>query len=64
MEDEQELVKEGEKERLLIMAFSFYVPAPVTLNAVNPMGHARGTSPSTSTGQVFRVKGCMWALMS
>ena len=35
VEDEQELVKEREKERLLIMPFSFYVPAPVTLNAVN-----------------------------
>lgn len=27
VEDEQELVKEGEKERLLIMPFGFYVPA-------------------------------------
>ena len=65
MEDEQELVKEGEQERLLIMPFSFHVPAPVMLNAVNfSHGSCPWDSTSTGTGQVFRMTGCMWALMS
>lgn len=66
MEDEQELVKEGEQERLLIMPFSFYVPAKSrSMLWIAIKGYTRPWDITSHYHcQSIRVKGCMWALMN